>query len=512
MAAFPYVTASLRSPAVALSFLMTGSAAFADVTAAEVWTDWQAYMAGSGYTVTAQQSRAGDRLTVSDITMTMDIPDEDGTITVGLGEITFTENGDGTVTVTVPETLPMTFSLEGDDSEEVTGRFDYLTTAFDMVASGDPDDILYAYSADEIAMEMRELMVEGQSVDMGTLRFAMADVDGSSRMQAGDLRRSDQSLDAGPVTYAIDMADPEGEEGRLVMNGQIAALAVKAAVAMPKEMDGADMAAAIAAGFDADARLTYETGATEFRFEENGDTVQGTSSSDGGEFTVALGEGGLNYAFLTKGIKMMLAGGEIPFPVEFAMQETGFTLTSPIMASDAPQDFALGLRMAGFTMSDGIWAIFDPEARLPRNPATIDIDTTGTARLSVNLLDPDEMERIEDGTEMPGELNALNLNALVLRAMGAELTGEGSFTFDNSDLQSFAGFPAPDGAVNLRLQGANGLLDTLIAMGYLPEDQAMGVRMMMGMFAVPGEGEDVLTSTIQVRPDGQVLANGQRLR
>ena len=49
-------------------------------------------------------------------------------------------------------------------------------------------------------------------------------------------------------------------------------------------------------------------------------------------------------------------------------------------------------------------------------------------------------------------------------------------------------------------------------MGYLPEDQAMGMRMMMGMFAVPGDGEDVLTSTIQVKPDGQILANGQRLR
>lgn len=512
MAAFIHVTTPLRSPAVALSFLMTGSAAFADVTAADVWNDWQAYMASSGYGITAQQDRSGDSLTVSDITMTMDIPEEDGTVTVGLGEITFTENGDGTVTVTVPETLPMTFAVEGDDTEEVTGRFDYLTTAFDMVASGDPDDILYAYSADEIAMEMRDLMVEGETVDLGTLRIAMADVEGSSRMQTGELRRSDQSFAAGPVTYAIDMADPEGEEGRVVMNGQMAALALKAAVAMPTQMDGTDMAASIAAGFDADGMMTYEAGATEFRFEDDGDVVQGASSSDSVEFTVALGDDGLTYGWLTKGMNMMLAGAEIPFPVEFAMEETGFTLTTPIMAADEPQDFALGLRMAGFTMSDAIWAIFDPEARLPRDPATIDIDTTGSARLSVNLLDPDEMEELEEGSDMPGELNAVDLNGLVLRALGAELTGQGSFTFDNSDLQTFDGFPAPDGAVDLRLQGANGLLDTFIAMGYLPEDQAMGVRMMMGMFAVPGEGEDVLNSTIQVKPDGQVLANGQRLR
>ena len=49
-------------------------------------------------------------------------------------------------------------------------------------------------------------------------------------------------------------------------------------------------------------------------------------------------------------------------------------------------------------------------------------------------------------------------------------------------------------------------------MGLLPEDQAMGARMMMGMFAVTGQGEDTLTSKIEVTGDGQVKANGQRLR
>ena len=40
----------------------------------------------------------------------------------------------------------------------------------------------------------------------------------------------------------------------------------------------------------------------------------------------------------------------------------------------------------------------------------------------------------------------------------------------------------------------------------------MGARMMMSMFAVPGQGEDELTSKIEVTGDGQVKANGQRLK
>jgi len=40
----------------------------------------------------------------------------------------------------------------------------------------------------------------------------------------------------------------------------------------------------------------------------------------------------------------------------------------------------------------------------------------------------------------------------------------------------------------------------------------MGARMMLGLFWVPAEGEDALTSRIEVQPSGEVFANGQRLR
>ena len=61
--------------------------------------------------------------------------------------------------------------------------------------------------------------------------------------------------------------------------------------------------------------------------------------------------------------------------------------------------------------------------------------------------------------------------------------------------------------------GVNGLLDNLVAMGLLPDEEAMGARMAMGMFARPGGEEDTLVSKIEVDGEtGQVLANGQRLR
>ena len=70
----------------------------------------------------------------------------------------------------------------------------------------------------------------------------------------------------------------------------------------------------------------------------------------------------------------------------------------------------------------------------------------------------------------------------------------------------------PAGTVNLKLVGGNTLLDTLVGMGLIPEDQAMGARMMTGMFARPGDGEDTLVSTIEMKEDGSILANGQRIK
>ena len=71
--------------------------------------------------------------------------------------------------------------------------------------------------------------------------------------------------------------------------------------------------------------------------------------------------------------------------------------------------------------------------------------------------------------------------------------------------------PAPTGNINVTIKGVNALIDNLIAMGLLPDDQAMGARMMLGMFARPGAAPDELTSLIEFR-DGGLFANGQQLQ
>ena len=115
-----------------------------------------------------------------------------------------------------------------------------------------------------------------------------------------------------------------------------------------------------------------------------------------------------------------------------------------------------------------------------------------------------QAETIAD--QPPGQLNSLTINEVRVSAVGAELTGSGAATFNNAGLM-----PVPNGAVDLRLVGANALMQKLVAMGLLPEDQMMGAMMMLGLFAVP-DGEDTLKSKIEFKEDGSIYANGQQIQ
>lgn len=497
--------------AVALSLCLSGSAAFADVTAQDVWQDWRSYMEGFGYTLDGTESRSGDTLTISDLTMTMEMPEEAGTVSLSMSEFMFTDNGDGTVTMTLPPTLPVRISVDSPDAEDVDMSIDYITDDFAMVASGDSSALNYAYTADALTIMLKELVVEGEAVEFGTAQMNVDNLAGSSAIKVGDLRNIVQTISTGKVSYDMDFVDPEGS-GRMVINGSVNSTSFEGSGDYASEMDMNDMAAMMEAGFAFDGSFTHDGSQFTMDFDDDGEQMQINSQSGSGLFRVAMGDDGLLYDIATDNLKMTFAGAELPFPVDIAMEQSGFKLLAPVSKSEEPQDFALALTLGDFTVSDAIWGMIDPAGQLPRDPATIALDLTGKASLFFNLFDPEEMEEIESGETMPGELNSLTLNALTVRAAGAELTGDGAFTFDNSDMVTFSGMPAPDGAVDLSLTGGNALLDKLVAMGLLPEEQAMGARMMMGLFAVPGAGEDNLTSKIEVKPDGQILANGQRLQ
>jgi hypothetical protein len=267
---------------------------------------------------------------------------------------------------------------------------------------------------------------------------------------------------------------------------------------------------ALAAGFSMNFGLGY--GPTDYAMDITDASgpmaIRGKAESGGLAF--AMDKTATTYKGGAKGIEIIASGVQIPFPeVALRYAESVFDFAIPMSKGDAPQPFNATIKLIGTTISDEIWGMFDPAGSLPRDPATLILDTNGSVTLAVDLGDDAAMAAL--GGLPPAMPDAVNLPALKVTVAGAELTGSGAFTFDKTDLTTFPGMPAPTGRLDLKLVGGNGLLDKLIQLGFVAEDEAMGARMMLGMFARPGDGPDTLTSTIEAR-DKSLFANGMQLQ
>ncbi|MDP3339430.1 DUF2125 domain-containing protein [Frigidibacter sp.] len=486
-----------------LAGLLCSTAAQADVTAAEVWQSWQDYYADMGYTVTAgSEDASGGTLTLRDVTATTTTPEASGSVTIA--EVVMVERG-GAVEITMSPEVPfdMTTVVEGETTEM---SMLFSQPEMVMTVSGTPEEMKYDFTAPSLSMTITEMVVNGAPVEM-TMDLTASDVTGTSVMATAGDTIATQQFASPEMTFTVSAVDPEAG-GTFSMDGSMTDLAGTGSMTLPEGVDMNDMAAALAAGLTIDGSFSYGAGAYSMDVVDATDTMNIEAAGMGGSFDVAMNAEALRYGAEGTGATMALTGSQIPFPVNIALAESAFSLLMPVSQSDTPAPFAFETRLVDLTVNDEVWAMFDPMAQLPRDPATLILDISGAARMLVDIFDP--TSATDDA--VPGELHALDLNELKLTFGGADLTGDGAFTFDNTDMVTYDGFPKPLGSVSLKLLGGNGLLDKLIAMGIVPEEQAMGVRMMAGLFANAGPGPDELNSTIEVREDGGLYANGQRLK
>ena len=510
-----------RSLAGSTALVMLFAApAFADVTPEQVWENWLSFATSSGQTVTTESvERDGDTLVVTGMEMAID--QEGVTGSGSVDEIRFQEMGDGTVEVTMSDTYPfdMTINPPEADGNPTTLSMEISQPGLVITASGDEAETVYDFVGPEMTVALTSVEgVDTEAVDM-TAQAVLTNVTGKYLVAVGEGENSSltSSFAAENMTLTVDAADPdpsptEGEvagPSSVKLNLTMADLTGTTNGTFLGSAAMADMAAALKAGFATDG--TFSSGATTYDMEvtEATGVTKITGAGESNTLGFAMDATQLSYSGGAKGVTMSMSAPEIPFPqVNIAYGEASFGFKMPITATEEPADFSLLTRIVDLTVSDEIWALIDPTSQLPRDPATLVIDTKGKATLFTDIMDPAAMEAV--GDQPPGELNALDITALQAKIAGAELTGSGALTFDNTDLVTYGGMPAPTGKVDLKLVGGNTLMDKLVAMGLLPEDQVMGFRMMLSMFA-NATGEDELSSTLEFK-DGGFFANGQQLQ
>jgi hypothetical protein len=492
-----------------LAALLISTAAHAELTADQVWTNWKAVTASYGQTVTAaSETREGDTLVIKGLTIASTF--DGGSINGTIEAVNFRELGDGTVEVTMSPDYPLVVNSTDPDGKKSVVNVAIRQPDLKIIASGTEAETRYDFTAPSVKAVVNDVTVEEKPVEMN-LEIDVTALGGSYLVTAGTPTQLASSITADSAGMTLAMTDPE-TGGKINMKGNVLALAGTSTGNLLDAAAMVNMSQALKAGFATDGNFTYGAGTLEFDVAEAADTTKGTATIGSGNIVFALDADRLNYGGGAKDMAITVSGSTIPVPaLAMSYGEAAFNLLMPVSKSDVPGDFAVLTKLIDFKLSDDVWSLLDPEKILPRDPATVVIDAKGKANWTVDIMDPAEAETVSED-EIPAQLHALDVTELTLKAAGAEVTGKGAFTFDNSDTTTFPGVPLPTGQLDLKLVGANGLLDRLVQMGLLPEDQAMGVRMMMGLFAKTVEGsDDTLTSTLEFKDKG-FFANGQRLQ
>lgn len=476
----------------------------AQVTPEEVWQNWQRMSAAYGQALVADSvTREGDTLVARGVKTSM--AQDGATMDGSLDEMRFRDLGDGTVEITTSDRYEMRMVMPGEDgaTNELTASI--LQPGLRAVAGGDADETLYSLDLPNATMTLQA--AENGTV-LATAEAKMTAVTGSYMVSdAGEMTEADSTVDVQTLAFTLAVRDGQSSAD---VTGSLASLQFEFGGSFLGVAAMEDLAQALRDGVGFRSAFRYGAGSFDIEATEAGSATKINAINETGHFDFALNGESLRYGAGGTGVTMVVSGGDIPFPeLRLSYGEAAFDMQIPVSAAEEPGDFSFLTRIVDLDLPEEVWAIFDPTATLPRDPATLILEGKGKARLTADLFDEAAMEAM--GEAAPGELHALSLTEITARAAGAELAGSGELTFDNSDLVSFDGIPAPTGKIELSAKGGNGLLDKLVAMGLVAADEAMGMRMMLAMFTTPGAGPDELNSVLEFRNKG-FFANGQRLK
>lgn len=503
------------------TLVLMASPAMAQITAQDVWDNQMAVYDALGLDVTATPELAQGTMTVTGIVVTYALPMGVGSVFIESPDMTLVEQSDGTVIITYPATARVAaggdFSLDGETGG-ATVALDLTMTGFVSTASGTPGDITYVTQAGLIDMAMGDLTI---SPDPGMDDFlfdtfiTISDYAATTRTTVGDRITMVTENTSGRTIYDVAFSDGMGTASRSV--GQVASTVSGGTIVLPRApLNVMNLAVAFRDGLSFEARTdALDTQSQSIQTVDDAMLSDQRQTVDRTEQTLRLDQSGLVIDGTASGIMIDIAMDmTIPFPVQVGLTSASGGFRMPISASPDPQPIGLSFDMQGLTVNDELWNIADPTAAFARDPATIAFALNGEVINEVELFDFMSLAALEARFmtgDLPFQLQSLSLTGLNLAALGVAVTGEGAFTFDNADTFTYAGFPRPVGTASATVTGANAMLDKLSELGWLSADEIMGFRMGLAMAANPA-GDDMLTSTLEMTADGQVIVNGQRMQ
>lgn len=470
-----------------LVVLAIATGANAAVTAEQTWADWQTMMERWGATVAFDgTSREGDALVVRNLRI---VTDRDGTRSqTQMDRLSLRELGDGRVEMTnAPVSrIESTSAVEGEDP--VHARFRLTEQEARTIASGTPGAVRYDYTAASVLLDgMEATDAEGEPLPFD-IAFEVRDITGTLEEGATG------SADAATARVRFEGTTP-GEEG----TPGVRQMMERTFDTVSFEMKGQPSPGPM--GFTGRWSAAYVSSDWTMDVAKDGRSVRGTGTSGAGTISANAADGRQALDGTETDSTFHIEVPDLAAPIDVQAEQTIWSFGMPAGMPQTEEAFDAALNLRDVTASDGTWALLDPNGQLPRDPMDLALTLSGTAA--------------------PGEASGVDLRHLVLEdlhldALGAVLAGTGEASFLPSAPPAADGTPTPPalerGTLDLTLKGGTGLIDALTAAGLIPQEQAMGARMMLGMFGRPVDGQpDTVATTIETGPDG-LTVNGQRLQ
>lgn len=398
------------------------------------------------------------------------------------------EIGGDRVRLSYPDTISMVIDEKGEQPEmDITLRMGGV----DHVVSGPAQARKHDFSADTLAAEVRaadgsvEVKLTAQDIAAETLRTGTEDPHYAGSFKAASARML-QIVREGGGSVTADMTYTN-----VVAEMDLDAVSEETAAEL---LDGRR-----------NLHVAYAVGSSEGTVDFDNPDLKGTlvTSSGPGSAAVTLRDGIGKVRSGGQDVRFTFTMKEMPMPpFEASLSRLLMELEAPLKQTEEPVPAVVRLGLEGLEVSDTLWGMLDPAGTLPREAVNLNIDVGLKLKWLVDVM---EAERFRGPPVAVSEIEIVDIS---LSAAGASFKATGAAEVDNSKMP-----PMPVGEVNLDLKGGIGLIDKLVSIGLVPEQQAQMVKMMSGMFAVPGEdGPDHLVSKIEMKEDGAILANGQRVR
>jgi hypothetical protein len=490
----------IAAPAFAL--LMSGTA-HAALTADQVWQSWKNAGAMVGLSVSAAtENNSGGVLSLNGVTIA-----PQGMSGVTISDMTLTEQGDGSVTIVPGSDIGMSMTGDAEGSVKITHDGLTLTAreadggvAYDYAAA--KLDVVYDSTYPGVSFDGTEAPKVSASGDV-----SFSNLSGSYSDKPGANRTFGLNIKADTLAYNTINDDPSLEMKQTSTSTTQAVdlgftLALPSTIQLAAMQTAADFTTALNEGLAVTFTSSQGDSAGTVKQESAFLPMDFSIKAGGGEGTGVFNKDTFSVNSTGSGLEVDVTGAGLPAPVKVTMGPVAFGMTSPVIANETAGDYAVVMKLSQLTINEEAWAMFDPQGALKRDAADLAIDISGKTKIDLPALIAAEETGAVPPTPAP---ESMNITELGLKVAGAALAGTGAFTFDNS-----VGIPMPLGEATINVTGANALIDGLITTGLLSEEDAMGARMMMGMFMVPA-GDDALTSKIEAKEGMQILVNGQPL-